>query len=179
MRSCFAFFWKSLHKNVAFGKQLPTAARSYFFTILSSSATIIHLFTSFWCPKIYRFPLVFSLLLKSGRFGLEMCEEVMEDHVKNNNFKKQLGTAVPSCFFKVNHAKFSLFSSFFLPVSRFFIFSAPLTSPREGSKCSSKGVPDPTTLFTPKSAKTIEKLMVFCYFWKSVLAMNGKRDQPV
>ena len=123
MGSCFAFFWKSMHKSVAFGKQLGTAAASCFSTILSSSSAIFNLFASLWWLKICRFPLGFSVLLKSGRFWLELCEEVMEDHIKNKNLKKQLGTAVPSCFFKVNHAMFSLFSSFFLPVSRFFIFS--------------------------------------------------------
>ena len=85
--------------------------------------------------------------------------------LKNNNFKqKRLGTAVPSCFFKVHHANFSLFSSFLLPVSHFFIFSTPLRRLKRGQEGGPGALPDPTTLCTPKSAKTIEKLMVFCYF---------------
>ena len=123
MESCFAFFWNSMHRSDAFEKQLGTAAPSCFSTILSSSLASFNMFASLWWLKIHRFPLGFSLLLKSGRFGLELCEEAMEDQLKGNNFKKPLGAAVPSCFFKVNHAMFSLFSSFFLPVSRFFIFS--------------------------------------------------------
>ena len=122
-----------MHNSVAFEKHLGTAAASSFSTILSSSSTKFNIFASLWWLKICRFPLVFSLLLKSGRFGLELCEEVMEDQVRNSTFKKQLGAAMPGCFFKVHHAMFSLFSSFFLPVSPFFIFSAPLTSPQGGS----------------------------------------------
>ena len=152
MGSWFAFFWNSMHRSDAFEKQLGTAATSCFSTILSSSSTTFSIFASLWWLKICRFPLGFSLLLKSGRFWLELCEEVMEDHIKNNNFKKQLGTAVPSWFFKVNLQMFSIISSLFFPASRFFVFSAPLASPRGVSRWEDQNRAPPQNFISQKHA---------------------------
>ena len=102
-----------MHKTVVLEKQLPTAAASCFSTILSSSSTIFNLFSSLWWLKIHRFPLVFSVLLKIGRFLVVLCEKVMEDHVKNSEREKQLPAAAASCFFKLNPTFLHLFHTFF------------------------------------------------------------------
>ena len=161
-----------MHKSVALGKQLGTAAASCFSTILSSSSTTFNIFASLCWLKICRFPMVFSLLLKSGRFGLELCEEAMENHIKSNNFKKPLGAAVPSCFFKVSHATSSLFSSFFLPVSSFFIFSKPLPSPQGGSGREDQNRAPPQNFISQKHAPRLSRK----HFFKTCL--SNEREAP-
>ena len=150
-----------MHKNVAFGKQLGTAAPSCFSTILSSSSTTFNIFASLWWLKICRFPLVFSLLLKSGRFGLKLCEEAMEDHIKSNNFKKPLGAAVPSCFFKVHHAMFSRFFFIFSScVSLFPLFSAFNVASR-GVRTGGSKKSTPPKLYFPKSCSPLKQEALF------------------
>ena len=168
-----------MHKSVAFEKQLPTAVGSSFSTILSSSSSNLYRLCTPLVAQNLWFSICFSILLRIGRFLWAWYEEVMEDRWKTAIWKKTLATAVPRCFFKVHHANFSLFSSFFLPVSHFFIFSTPLRRLKRGQEGGPGALPDPTTLCTPKSAKSIEKSMVFCYFLKSVLARNGKRRKCI
>ena len=66
-RSFFAFFWNSLHRSDAFGKQLGTAAASCLSTILPSSSAICKLVASLWWLKLHRFPVGFSIFLKIGQ----------------------------------------------------------------------------------------------------------------
>ena len=147
MGSCFAFFRNSMHRSDAFEKQLGTAAASCFSTILSSSSTIFNLFASLWWLKIYRFPLGFSLLLKSGRFWLELCEEVMEDQVKNNNFSKSPN--VLTFFF--------ICSSCVSPFRLFEAFTVASRGVRTGGSKQST----PPKLYFPKSCSPLKQEALF------------------